>query len=793
MIGALVVVAQLQILAHAPATAMRCDPIDVSVAVESSTGHTPSIRPVALGSFDVLRSSPSPHVTDDPRTGRSLAEFTYTITTGQTGALTVGPFEATVDGQTVRSAPLRIDVRPIPDGMQTPQVIARARIDTGFALDLRSLAHPETVYVGQQANYEVAVFLNQAVRDRMRRNPTFFPPDMRSMLAYDLPLDAARRTSAGARCFDALVYQRALFPLFPGRLSIPPAQLVYSLPLSISYFSQEESHELETDSTIVVAIDPPQAGRPTDYVGAVGQLTASARVDDLRARVGDPLVLTLRVSGTGNVKLLPRPPVTLPWASVVDGDERVMVDTTARRVRGTKEFDWLVTPRVAGELDLPPIRYPYFDPDARQYQVATTGAVALHVAAGTLARADTALDRPLGIRTAYRDPPAPPATQRPWYWAVLALAPVPALRRRWRLRARPRHVARSAASVLRALPQGRAVDPCALRRAYVGAFAERLGVEAQRFTRPGSLAHALRRAGVSANAARDAERFLRVLDEAAYSPSGVLPPNAQRTAATLFEAADREALPRVEVNLPTGAVALLLAVAIAAVGAAAIAATPARTNFDRGVAEYAIRRFAPATRAFTASVQADDRSPDAWANLGTAAWGASDTALAVLGWQRALRLEPDADDVRDRLDLVHPIRLGMTGYVPPLPRDALALVALALWVFGWLATAAPRRFRIDGMRTSATGAIVLGASLLLVALDVQDRAAARRLGVVRTTHDLVSAPALGSEADGSVSAGEMAEVQAREGAWTRVTLDGGREGWLPSDVVLPVSSLPPTN
>ena len=793
MIGALVVVAQLQILAHAPATAARCDPIDVSVAVESSTGHTPSIRPLGLGSFDVLRSSPSPHVTDDPRTGHRLAEFTYTITTGQTGALTVGPFEATVDGQTVRSSALRIDVHPIADGTQTPQVIARARIDTGFSLDLRSLAHPETVYVGQQANYEVAVFLNQAVRERMRRNPTFFPPDMRSMLAYDLPLDAARRTSAGARCFDALVYQRALFPLFPGRLSIPPAQLVYSLPLSISYFSQEESHELETDSTIVVAIDPPEAGRPADYAGAVGQLTASARVDDPRARVGDPMVLTLRVSGTGNVKLLPRPTVKLPWASIVEGDERVMVDTTARRVRGSKEFDWLVTPRVAGELDLPPIRYPYFDPDARRYSVASTDVVAVHVATGALARADTAVDRPLGIRTTYRDPVGPPATQQPWYWAVLALAPLPALGRRWRVRGRPRRVARSAAGVLRALPQSRPADPCAVRRAYVGAFAERLGVEPQRFTRPGALAHALRRAGASASAARDAERFLRVLDEAAYSPSGALPPNAERTAIALFDTADKEALPRTEIQMPVGVLALLLTVGIVAFGVAGNAATPARSSFERGVAEYGIRRFAPANRAFAASVRSDDRSADAWANLGTSAWGASDTALAVLGWQRALRLEPDADDVRDRLDLVHPIRLGMTGYVPPLPRDALAFVALALWVLGWLGKAAPRRLRPGGMRTGATGAIVVAASLLLVALDVQDRAAARRLGVIRAAHDLASAPALGSETDGSAAVGEMAEVLAREGVWTRVSLDGGREGWVPSDAVLPVSSLPPAD
>ena len=151
-------------------------------------------------------------------------------------------------------------------------------------------------------------FLNETVRERLRRNPTFFPPDMQSMLAYDLPTRAdPPRRQVGSHCFDALVYQRALFPLMPGRFSIPPAQLVYSLPLSASFFSREETHELQTDSTVIVAIEPPTQGRPADYGGAVGNLRVAAKLDTVASRVGDPMRLTVRVSGTGNVKLFPRP------------------------------------------------------------------------------------------------------------------------------------------------------------------------------------------------------------------------------------------------------------------------------------------------------------------------------------------------------------------------------------------------------------------------------------------------------------------------------------------------------
>src|SRR5436305_1524621 len=77
--------------------------------------------------------------------------------------------------------------RAAPASGRVPTVVARARVDTSLEVNFRALALPETVYVGQQANYEVAVFLNETVRDRLRRNPTFFPPDMQSMLAYDIP------------------------------------------------------------------------------------------------------------------------------------------------------------------------------------------------------------------------------------------------------------------------------------------------------------------------------------------------------------------------------------------------------------------------------------------------------------------------------------------------------------------------------------------------------------------------------------------------------------------------------
>ncbi|HEV8234474.1 MAG TPA: BatD family protein, partial [Gemmatimonadaceae bacterium] len=453
MIGILVL-AQLAIVAHAPDVVAACDAVEVTVAVSAPGSAVPQMVLPAFAPFDVLRSSVTPHVQLDPRNGGSIiAEYRYVLTTDQAGTFTIPPFEARLRDATTRSKPLRITVRGARAGEGLPTVVARARIDTSLDVNFRALTEPETVYVGQQANYEVAVFLNETVRDRLRRNPTFYPPDMQGMLAYDLPPVAGEppKRKVGTRCFDALVYQRALFPLVPGRFVIAPAQLVYSLPLSSSFFSREESHELVTDSTILVAVEPPSAGRPSEYAGAVGDLAIASRLDSRRGRVGDPMLLTVRLSGAGNVKLFPPPRLDIPWANLVRANERVQVDTAARKIRGAKEFDWVLTPKVAGELDVPPIRYGYFNPDTRRYAVAAAPSEHVTIAPGFLAIGDTLRSEPtLSIRASYRGPVDQPPHDRAYFWLLITLAPLPALA--GRLRRGPRRVpAPNAVARLRAL------------------------------------------------------------------------------------------------------------------------------------------------------------------------------------------------------------------------------------------------------------------------------------------------------------------------------------------------------
>jgi len=791
VIGALALFAQLAIVAHAPDNASTCDAIELTVAVNAPGSSAPVIVPPSLAPFDVLRSSGVPHLTYNSRTGSVLAEYRYVITTDRVGTFAIPSFEARVGNAVARSRPVAISVQAASGRNNVPTVVARARVDTSLAVNFRVVTLPETVFVGQQANYEVAVFLNETVRDRLRRNPTFFPPDMQSMLAYDMPVrgDPPRR-QVGSHCFDALVYQRALFPLMPGRFAIPPAQLTYSLPLSASFFSREETRDIQTDSTIVVAVEPPTQGRPASYGGAVGDLRVASKLDTVVSRVGDPMRLTVRVSGSGNVKLFPRPSVGVSWGSLVKGDERVQVDSTARKISGSKEFDWVLTPKIAGELDLPPIHYTYFNPDSRRYEVASTNPTRVHIRPGGLASGDTVkTETLLPLRARYRGAPSTPFHEHPVFWAVMALAPLPALSltgRERRRRRPPKTVSRVARLAAIAQAKDASRDACEVRRAYTGALAERLNLELDSFTRPGALSRAMRRRGVSPDLAFEAERFLRQLDEAAFGASGSLPADAAQRANQLYRKVDGDALQRTQIAMRAFVVVGLLAVGVAT--AHAFDTSAARRAFDEGVSAYERRDFVTAREAFIASVVSDPTAPDAWANLGTASWAVADTARSVASWQRALRLEPMAADVRERVELVHALPWSAAGYVPPLPAPWVFNLVAVLWLGAWgLATYHVSRRQPFGNRTVMTLSVT-AALLAIGGFALNERLNGKHLGVMRHTASLNTDPQLGGERGATAIIGEVVRVTGRQGAWSRVRLDDGRDGWIENTSLVSLDS-----
>jgi hypothetical protein len=819
---ALQVTPPVGIAVRAPDSVNLREPVRVTVTVQAPAGAGARLFPPSFAPFRVLSRTDAADDQHLPSAAPGArTEHRFVLLPMRSGAFDIGPFEVRSRAGIARSRAIHLVVRdqsvggapsvpqrvarqtspvaPDPVG-GVPAVVARSRLNPAGGVGFHALVLPETLYVGQQATYQVGVFLDDAVRSRLRRNPEFVPPELRSVLAYELPAGRALYggRQIGGRRYEVHVFQRALFPVAAGEISVAPAQLQYALPLSTSFFAREESFTLRSEDSRLVAVEPPDAGRPGDYGGAVGVLRIDAKLDTAAARVGDPLMLTLRVRGTGNVKLFPRPDVRVEWASVVDGGERVVIDSSALLLGGVKEFDFLLTPRLEGAQTLPPIPYPYFDPYARRYDVSLSAPLAVTIRSGTLVSADSARTEPsLPLRATLGAPVPTPLPDRFGYWLVALVAPLPALfgfvARRPRAApaappasARLQRLARASIAAERAVATDEAHvhDAATLRRTFVSALATRVGVDAPLLTGRGRLARRLRRVGVSDRVALDTEAMLAELDAAAYAGTGIAARDAAARADALFRAVDREACgPRSRFSSALPFVALVLAVMLAARSGLAwqSSADPA-VLFNEGVAAYQANSFHVASERFQAAARLLPRTPSAWANYGTAAWEAADTVGATVGWQRAARLDPLAADVRDRLELLPSTHVGWFGLVPPLPVGPTAVLALVLWSIacGLLALVA---WGGRGSRRSLRaplGLAVIALSALCMVSVLQRVNAARDLAVVRDASKLRDSPVLGAEPRGNVTSGEIVRTVERREAWSRVRTSDAREGWVES-------------
>lgn len=707
-------------------------------------------------------------------------------------------------------------------------------------IDFHAAMYPDTVYVGQQVTYQVAVLLSESARARLRRNPEFLPPELRGLLAYELgkPRRVAPR-SYGGGVFEAHVFQRALFAVAPGTLMVPAPQLSYTLPKSSSYFSREEQFVVRAESAQLVVKALPEAGRPQDFTGAVGVLRASVRLDSATARVGDPLVLSMRIDGTGNVKLLPRPLLEVSWASAVPGGERVSVDTGGAFVRGYKDFDWILTPTQSGRVELPVLRYSYFDPFRGEYAYAETTPGALSVNEGTLATAAEGDELSVVPLRAWRGASTPSLAESLVAWRlpliiVLLLAPLPwlalAVGSRVGNARRLRDVATGAAA--RSAAPRIATDDVGdhardTRRTLLGALAQRLKVTPQELVSRRDVERTVRRRGVTRVTT---QALLALLDELAVQGFSEVP-HAVAGRDQLSARADA-LLAQIDTEAVTHARAIRLArhaqarfVVVFALGAAAfsvprgelqalqsasVQAVPVRagpmpspidpaalnTLVAQATTLYLQRQYSRASQQFATAVDARPADADLLANWGTAAWAAGDTVSAVIAWQRAARLEPVAVDLQERMTSLPAGARGGVAEVPMIPVPALTVAAVGAWLIGWLLLALVRLQRQQGRASAWTG---FGSSVAVLALFVAVGAGvaaawgARELDaagfmVVQRPETMRIAPGDDANAMGGVATGDVVRVQEIGEGWLRVLHADGRRGWLPAGRAVPLVS-----
>ncbi len=179
-----------------------------------------------------------------------------------------------------------------------------------------------------------------------------------------------------------------LYSLTAGARTIPAATLRGRVVTRVerrgrsSVVSDSVGAFVSHDPIQLVVRPVPEAGRPATYRHAVGRYRVESGVEPRRAKVGDPMKLTVRVWGQGLVARVLPPRLSAQENlstdfAVGDPDQAPEIDGT------TKVFTFTIRPRHPGVEEVPPIEFAFFDPATRGFDVALSKPVSVEVEEAT--------------------------------------------------------------------------------------------------------------------------------------------------------------------------------------------------------------------------------------------------------------------------------------------------------------------------------------------------------------------------------------------------------------------------
>ena len=183
---------------------------------------------------------------------------------------------------------------------------------------------------------------------------------------------------------------RTMIPVRPGTYEISPSSLVVEEVTRwgrANIFGDRSPAEtrllLAKDlPRRIVVRELPRVGKPASFGGAVGRgFSLAVEADRTVVRTGDPIELTLTLSGDGNL-----PSAGLPDLAKAGLSPDLFSLNASRPAglveEGKKVFSVTIRADQAGISELPPIEYSWFDPEAEAYRSTTSDPIALSVKQG---------------------------------------------------------------------------------------------------------------------------------------------------------------------------------------------------------------------------------------------------------------------------------------------------------------------------------------------------------------------------------------------------------------------------
>ncbi len=382
--------------------------IKVSYTINSQVAQ---FIPPDFDGFQIL-SGPNQSTSMSWVNGVSSYKMTYSfiLLAVKEGEFEIAPAKAKVGSEWIESNPLHLTVvkgkavtanTPSSGGNTTGKVTSG-----GKDIFIRAVPSKSSVYVGEP----ITVTFKLYTRVNIVNNDLVKMPDLNGF--WNEEVDLGQNIPWSTQVIDGKQYNVAtirkvvLFPQSAGDKTIDPLIMTFVIqrrvqrqPQSIfdQFFGSYEEVEVKVASRpYTVKVKPFPEQPPADFTGGVGKLNLSfdySPKDNLKSH--EAITVKLKISGTGNLKLLDNPDIQLPSDfEIYDPKINDRITLANGTYSGYREYEYLLIPRHAGDFVIPPVTVSYFDLSTKKFKQLTTDSIRLHIEKGDETQANVAYTSP---------------------------------------------------------------------------------------------------------------------------------------------------------------------------------------------------------------------------------------------------------------------------------------------------------------------------------------------------------------------------------------------------------------
>lgn len=379
--------AQVSFTVDAPALTALGRPFNVAFTIDAEPEQNSFKAPEFEENFDVV-AGPSTSVGRSMQfiNGKQSSSYNYTITYAlmprESGTFTIGSASVKVDGKTYTTRPMLVEVIAEKQGAgaKTPNTSPEGSIGRDDIL-LRLKVSDTELYKGESLRASLVLYTRVTVENIESLTMPPFDGFWSQELSFD---NAPSREEYNGRVYETYkITELLLSPQESGKIVIPEAVMDVVAQVVVQdrrnydpIFGGRQvyrvSRELKS-APVTINVKEFPAGAPQSFNGAVGNfsLRSTMPAAEIDANSADQIELT--ISGTGNLKFITAPRITLPESFEVY-DTKVVDNCkiTATGTTGSLTYTYPFVARSAGAFTIPRIEFSFFNPDTQAYETLAT-------------------------------------------------------------------------------------------------------------------------------------------------------------------------------------------------------------------------------------------------------------------------------------------------------------------------------------------------------------------------------------------------------------------------------------